>query len=96
MRSIISARSVNPSDLRAYGIHAMTPTGDFHDPDLSDLVDADELAAVNRSLAPHAAEIEVEDFVPRRSYKIADYLPVAPKPTPPAKAGSVRRRRLAA
>ena len=92
MRSIIPARFCNAGDLASFGIHPMVePEFDLADPDLGDTVDLAGLDAVNKSLALHGAE--VEDFAPRRSYRMNDYLPVAPKPTRPARA---QRRRLAA
>lgn len=94
MRSIIPAKFCNSADLSSFGIHAIVaPEQEFDlmDPDLSDVgVDMAELEAVNRSLAPHAEE--VDNLAPRRSYRIEDYFGRIP-PTPPAR---VLRRRLAA
>lgn len=96
MRSIISAKFCNRSDLASFGIRPMESQAyafDHTDPDLSDIgVDMTELEAVNRSLSAHDAEVEAADFEPRRSYKISDYLGQTP-PTSPARA---MRRRLAA
>lgn len=104
MRSVIAASAVNPEDFSTYGIHEV--------PDLCDLLSAEDLmlasieepdfagheafndlAALNRSLELHAAE--VDELVARPA---AYPFPVQPQTPPrkPTKAGSVRRRRVAA